>query len=46
MRCTDCPYHWKEDDERFARCHFEPHCADDLPPCEIDDYDEYYGEEE
>ena len=22
MRCKDCPYHWREKDEEFPRCHF------------------------
>lgn len=44
MKCADCVYLWKNDDEPHARCHFEPLCADDLPPCECED--EYYDEDD
>lgn len=41
MTCTDnCGYYWKEEDEKFARCHFEG--ADGWAPCE---QEEYYEEE-
>ena len=32
MRCKDCPYFWKEDCERYARCHYEG--PDGWAPCE------------
>lgn len=35
MRCTDCPYCWKGEDDRFPCCHFEG--PDGWAPCEQDD---------
>lgn len=40
MRCNNCGYYWKDDDEAFPYCHYD----DPWPaPCE---QDEYYEEEE
>lgn len=37
MKCTDCPYHWKDENDNFPCCHFDGWEA----PCEIeDDYEE------
>lgn len=34
MRCADCLWWWKEDCEKYPRCH----CEDDaLAPCEEDE---------
>lgn len=32
MTCKDCGYHYREDGERYARCHFEG--PDGWAPCE------------
>lgn len=38
MKCSDnCGYYWKEEDEKFARCHFEG--PDGWAPCEQEDND-------
>lgn len=39
MKCTECCYYWQDEDESRPRCHFEPHCAGDLAPCEYDDWE-------
>lgn len=42
MRCSDnCGYYWKEEDEAFARCHFEG--PEGWAPCEQED--DYESEE-
>lgn len=43
MKCSDCFYYWKEDDERYPSCHWEPRAPGDIPPCE---YDDEYEEDE
>ena len=40
MRCEDCSYYWKEDDERYAGCHFFSKAPWDVPPCEREENDE------
>ena len=45
MKCTDCPYYWRDelDGDDFPRCH----CGDtwlDTPPCEEED--DYFSDEE
>lgn len=37
MKCEECCFYWQDEDERRARCHFEPRCAGDCAPCEYDD---------
>lgn len=41
MKCSDCPYHWKDDDDDFAQCHFirmfDPLL--DPAPCEVSESD-------
>lgn len=39
MICKECGYFWKNEDEDYPGCKFEPMCPGDLPPCEQDDYD-------
>lgn len=34
----NCGYWWKDDGERYARCHFEG--PDGWAPCEQDEYEE------
>ena len=36
FKCENCPYHYKDYYDKFARCHFE---GDFLAPCEEDDYE-------
>ena len=55
LKCENCPYHYKGEDDEFAYCHFE---GDFLAPCEedddegepyedvVDDYDGWDDEEE
>ena len=41
MRCSDCCYYWKEEDELFPSCQWEARAPGEVPPCEEDDdYDE------
>lgn len=54
MKCTDCPYYWKEEWEDYPCCHFDPVHHPTPSPCEYDDddydydyyYDYYYREED
>ena len=47
MKCTDCPYFWRDFDSRGhwtedrPSCHFDAdnRMPDDLPPCEQEDED-------
>ena len=51
LKCENCPYHYKGEDDDFAYCHFE---GDYLAPCEedyyedkdCDDWDKYDEEED
>ena len=55
FKCENCPYHYKNESDDFACCHFE---GNFLAPCEedddegepyedvVDDYDEWDDEEE
>lgn len=45
-RCEDCPYYFKEENEKHPRCYFtdwrgEPSWLD-VPPCEEEDYEDDY----
>lgn len=40
MKCTECCYYWKEEDEDRACCHWEARCAGDYAPCEEPDWGE------
>lgn len=43
MQCLDCPYCYRDDDnDDFARCHFERQFIEDRPPC--DDEEDYFDE--
>lgn len=35
MKCVDCPYHWKDDGDKFAHCHYA--YDDGYAPCEVDE---------
>ena len=40
MKCTDCCFCWKEEDEDYPTCHWESRAPDDMAPCEYaEDYD-------
>lgn len=43
MRCADCCYFWKEENESCPSCHWEPRAPGDMTPC---DYEESYDEED
>lgn len=45
IECKNCCYYWEEDTDQYECCHW----ADDsynvafgVPPCEEDDYEQYY----
>lgn len=38
MKCADCPYHWKEENEDFPCCHYG--WNDGYAPCEADEPEE------
>ena len=41
MRCKDCVFCWKNEDEDYPSCKFEVRTVWDIPPCEYeDDYEE------
>lgn len=37
MRCIDCPFYYKGENDRFSCCHFERRTFYDVPPCEVDE---------
>lgn len=39
MKCTDCCYYWKAEDDNYPYCHWENKCAGDISPCELEDFD-------
>lgn len=41
--CENCGYHWKEEDERYPRCHFDG--PEGWAPCEAED-DYFYEDDE
>lgn len=49
MKCTDCSYYWKEEDDFFAHCQFDESIHPTPCPCEEGDMyeeDEYDYDEE
>lgn len=55
MKCADCVFHYKDENDRFACCHYVPYTPWDVAPCEygygVDDsapdedyYDDIYDE--
>lgn len=38
MKCVDCPYFWKNDDDFFPHCQY-PY-DDGYAPCEVDEAEE------
>lgn len=52
LKCENCCYQWKDEDDRWPCCHWESRCPGDVPPCEEydedepdDDYDHDYWDE-
>ena len=39
MKCTDCPYYYKTENDKFPCCHWESRCPDDKAPCEEEEYE-------
>jgi len=39
MKCENCAYYWKEEEDYRACCHFVPVGPDDHSPCEQEDID-------
>lgn len=46
MKCADCCYFWREEDEAFQTCHWESRCPGDIPPCEEEEEEDVYEDEE
>lgn len=42
MKCTDCGYHWKDENDEFPCCHYD---APFPAPCE-QEYDDFELEED
>ena len=40
MRCSECCYYWVEEDGTYPSCQWESRAPGDLPPCEVDDYED------
>jgi hypothetical protein len=40
MKCIDCCYCWKDEDDKYPCCHWASKCPDDIPPCEDEEADE------
>lgn len=34
MKCSDCCYFWKEEDESYPSCHWTPRALGDMAPCD------------
>ena len=41
MRCSDCCYFWKDEDEEYPSCHWESRAPGDVPPCEYEENNGY-----
>ena len=35
MKCADCPYYWKEENEDYPDCHYR--WNDGYAPCEVEE---------
>lgn len=35
MKCVDCPYYWKEENEKYPNCHYK--WDDGYAPCEVEE---------
>lgn len=36
MKCTDCCFYWKDEDEAYPSCKWEPRAPGDMAPCDYD----------
>ena len=43
-RCEMCGYHWKEEGEKYPRCHFDG--PEGWAPCEAEEDEDIYDEED
>lgn len=43
MKCADCPYYWKNEDDFFAHCQYDDQM--DCPPCEYEEPEEVNWED-
>lgn len=46
MKCIDCPYCWKGENDRYPCCQYRKLGDFDLAPCELDDIAQYDDEPE
>lgn len=46
MKCVDCPYCWKGENDRYPCCQYKKLGDFDLAPCEQDDIAQYDDEPE
>lgn len=46
MKCKDCSYWWKDEDDMFAICHFVDKAPGDTAPCEEEERDNFDEEKE
>lgn len=37
MKCEDCCFFWRDEDENHPYCHFESRWPDDKAPCDRED---------
>jgi hypothetical protein len=43
FKCVDCLCYWRDEEDDFPRCHFD---GFGIAPCEQEEYDDYYNEEQ
>lgn len=46
MKCIECPYCWKGENDRYPCCQYRKLGDFDLAPCELDDIAQYDDEPE
>ena len=46
MKCAACCYFWREQDETFQSGHWEVRCPGDIPPCQEEEEEDMYEDEE
>ena len=46
LKCENCCYQWQEEGQDPPSCHWEARCPDDKAPCEYDEEDWGYEEED
>lgn len=47
MKCSDCCYCWKDEDDKYERCHWNdnPYNSGYMSPCEEDEWVQVYDPE-